>query len=413
MIEKAGAARGAARHLASLSTAVKNRALRRVAQALRERQADVMAANEADCVEARAAGMDPAMYDRLLLTAQRLEGIASDVEAVAALPDPVGEVFDMRTLPNGLLLGRKRVPIGVIGAIFESRPNVTVDIAVLALKSGNAVVLRGGKEAVRSGGALAALVSAAVVAEGVPQGAVNYIHSTDRAIVGQMARLRGYIDLIVPRGGAGLIRYVSDVATIPVITGGIGVCHTYVDRDADVDKAVKVVLNAKTRRCTICNALDTLLVHEGVAEAFLPRIGAAFAEAGVEMRCCQRSLPVLQGIQTEGGSGASVRPATEDDFGREFLSMVAAIKVVDSLDEAIEHVAVSGSGHAEAIVTENYTAAMRFLNEVDAAADGAQFGLGAEVGISTQKLHARGPMGLKELTTYKWIIFGDGHVRPA
>ena len=412
--EKGEKARQAARKLAFLSTAVKDAALEAIATGLETQQEEILAANEQDLADGREAGLSEAMLDRLLLTPERLNGMASDVRRVAALPDPVGEVFEMRTLPNGLQVGKKRVPIGVLGVIYESRPNVTVDIAVLALKSGNAVILRGGKEARRSNQALTRLVVDAITAAGVPEGAVQLIATPDRELVRDMLRANEYIDLIIPRGGAGLHRFAIENATIPVVTGGIGVCHTYVDRAADLQKAVEIAYNAKVQRPTVCNALDTLLVHRDVAPQFLPMIAQRWREAGVEMRCDPFALEVL-------GSAPDVKPATDEDFGREWLSLVASVKVVDSLDEAMDHIYRYGSGHSEAIVTEDYGAAMRFLNEVDAAVvfvnastrftDGGQFGLGAEVAISTQRLHARGPMGLKELTTYKWIVLGDGQVR--
>jgi len=347
----------------------------------------------------------------------RLEGIAQDVLAVAALPDPVGEVFDMRTLPNGLQLGRKRVPLGVIGAIYESRPNVTIDISALCLKSGNALILRGGKEAIHSNSALAGVVQQAATRAGVPEGAVQFIDNPDRALVDHLLKMGGAIDLIIPRGGAGLIKFVTENATMPVVSGGIGVCHTYVDKSADVDKAVAIAFNAKVQRPTVCNALDTLLVHQDIAQRYLPLVAAEWAKAGVEMHCDEKALSILK-----SRSSLKLVPATDEDWGKEFLALVAAIKVVNSLDKALEHIERYSSGHSEAIVTEEYQAAMRFLNEVDAACvyvnastrftDGGQFGLGAEVGISTQKLHARGPLGVKELTSYKWIIFGSGQVRP-
>ena len=347
----------------------------------------------------------------------RLEGMAGDVRSVAALPDPVGETIDARTLANGLKVGKRRVPLGVVGAIYESRPNVTIDILVICLKSGNACILRSGSEAMRSSRALAEVACAAMVEAGVPEGAVQFIDDPDRALVSAMLKMKDYIDLLVPRGGADLIRFVAEEAAMPSVTGGIGVCHTYVDRSADLDKASAIAYNAKVQRPSVCNALDSLLVHSEVATQWLPRIAAEWGEAGVEMRCDRRALSVLAPSQ-----GAKVSPASEDDWGKEFLSLVAAVKVVDSLDEALAHIERYGSGHSEAIVAEDYSAAMRFLDEVDAAAvfvnastrftDGAQFGLGVEVGISTQKFHARGPMGLKELTSYKWTIMGDGQVRP-
>jgi len=415
--EKARAAKAASRRMAYLSAEVKNKALHNVSNDLLAKQDEILAANQIDYHEAHTSGMNAAMLDRLMLSPERLEGIAKDVLAVAALPDPVGEVFDMRTLPNGLQLGRKRVPLGVIGAIYESRPNVTIDISVLCLKSGNAIILRGGKEAIHSNSALARVVQEAATRAGVPEGAVQFIENTDRALVNQMLKMRHFIDLIVPRGGAGLIKLVSENAAMPVVAGGIGVCHTYVDKSADVDKAVAIAFNAKVQRPTVCNALDTLLVHADIAQRYLPLVAAEWAKAGVEMHCDERAMAILKSIPS-----LKLAPATDKDWGKEFLSLVAAVKVVDSLDEALEHIGRYGSGHSEAIITEEYGAAMRFLNEVDAACvyvnastrftDGGQFGLGAEVGISTQKFHARGPLGVKELTSYKWVIFGSGQVRP-
>ena len=417
LLEKAQGARQAARTLACLSSETKDRALRCVAAALVARQKEILVANTADYAEAQASGMSEALLDRLRLDEARLKAMATDVLSVSALPDPVGEVFDMRTLPNGLLLGKKRVPLGVIAAIYESRPNVTIDIACLCFKAGNAIILRGGKETIRSNRVLAETVRLALVEAGVPAEAVQLIENTDRTIVGELLKMRNLIDLVVPRGGAGLINYVRENATMPVIAGGIGVCHTYVDLSADLAKAVDIVYNAKVQRPTVCNALDTVLVHREIAAAFLPPMAAALAKAGVELRCDEASLSILQ-----KQSGLKLKPAVSDDWGQEFLALIAAVKVVDSLDEALGHIASYGSGHTEAIITENYTSSMRFINEVDAAAvmvnassrfvDGGQFGLGAEVGISTQKMHARGPMGPKEITSYKWICLGSGQVRP-
>jgi len=388
---KAGAAKAASRRMAYLSAEVKNEALHNISEDLLAKKDKILAANQIDYQEAEASGMSAAMLDRLMLNPSRLESIAQDVLAVAALPDPVGEVFDMRTLPNGLIIGRKRVPLGVIGAIYESRPNVTIDISALCLKSGNALILRGGREAIHSNSALAGVVQEAAIGAGVPDGAVQFVENTDRALVNHLLKMSDFIDLIIPRGGAGLIKFVTENATMPVVSGGVGVCHTYVDKSADVN-------------------ID-------VAERCLPLVAAEWAKAGVEMHCDERALSILK-----SNPSLKLVPATDEDWGKEFLSLVAAIKVVNSLDEALEHIERYGSGHSEAIITEEYQAAMRFLNEVDAACvyvnastrftDGGQFGLGAEVGISTQKLHARGPLGVKELTSYKWIIFGSGQVRP-
>jgi glutamate-5-semialdehyde dehydrogenase len=414
---KGKAAKAASRRLAYLSTEIKNKALANIADDLLAKKDKILAANEIDYREARASGMNEAMLDRLLLNSSRLEGIARDVRTVISLPDPVGQVFDMRTLPNGLLIGKKSVPFGVIGAIYESRPNVTIDISVLCLKSGNAIILRGGKEAVHSNNALAGVVQEAATRAGIPEGAVQFIENTDRTLLKHLLKMRGTVDLIIPRGGEELQKFVSQNAAMPVISGGIGVCHTYIDKSADIAKAVAIVYNAKVQRPSVCNALDTVLVHTDIAEHYLPRMASELAKAKVELHCDERALSILK-----ADSSLKLVPATEKDWGKEFLALVAAVRVVDSLDEAMEHIARYGSGADEAIVTEDYGAAMRFLNEVDAACvyvnastrftDGGQFGLGAEVAISTQKMHARGPIGLKELTTYKWIIFGSGQVRP-
>ena len=414
---KGRAAKAAAHRLAYLSTDIKNKALHNIAADLLARKGDILAANKKDYDEAKASGMGAALLDRLMLDERRLEGIAGDTRAVAALPDPVGETFEMRTLPNGLQVGKRRVPLGVIGAIYESRPNVTVDISALCLKSGNAVILRGGKETVNSNIAIVKVIQEACQRAGMPEGCVQFIENTDRALVNHLLKMNDVIDMIIPRGGAGLIKSVTENATMPVVSGGIGVCHTYVDRSADIDKAVAIVYNAKVQRPTVCNALDTVLVHAGIDKTYLPKMAKELAKAGVEMHCDERSLAILKTDES-----LKLVPAVEEDWGKEFLALIAAVKVVDSLDGALKHIEKYTSGHSEAILTEDYGAAMRFLKEVDAACvyvnastrftDGGQFGLGAEVGISTQKMHARGPLGLKELTTYKWIILGSGQVRP-
>lgn len=418
LVAKAQAARAAFRLVRSLSTAVKNGVLYAIAEALEKEQGPVLEANALDMEGGRKAGLSEALLDRLLLDRERLAGIAQDVRNVAALPDPVGEVFDARTLPNGIQLSRRRVPLGVIGAIYESRPNVTVDISALAFKSGNTVLLRGGKEAIESNKALADLVRRSLERGGVSPEAVQFVESTDRALVEQMVKLDEYIDLLIPRGSAELIGFVAREATMPAITGGIGVCHIYVDESAEVTVADDIVFNAKVQRPTVCNALDTVLVHPSVAPEFLPRLVAHMGAAGVELRCDQRSLAL---IGPAGGSGGGVKAATDADWGVEFLSLVLAVRVVDGLEEAIEHIERYGSGHTEAIVTSDYGRAMRFVDEVDASVvlvnastrfnDGGQFGLGTEVAISTNKLHARGPMGLRELTSYKWVALGSGQVR--
>jgi glutamate-5-semialdehyde dehydrogenase len=418
LVAQAKAAKEASRKLAGLSTTVKDRALLTIAEALVARRDEVLAANAQDLERARDAGLADAPLNRLRLTAEKIEAIAADVRNVATLPDPVGEVIDGRTLPNGLQVSRRRVPLGVIAAIFESRPNVTIDIASLCLKSGNACILRGGSEAIRSNTALARIAREAEAAAAVPEGALQFVESTDRALVSELLSLRQYVDLVVPRGGEELIRFVSENATMPVLTGGIGVCHTYVDAAADLQKAVDIAVNAKTRNWSICNAMDTLLVHREVAPAFLPKLAPLWAEKGVEMRCDERALVILR----SAANGVNAVPARDSDFGHEFLAPVASVKVVDSLEEALEHIAKHGTGHSDAIVTEDYAAGRRFMDEVDTAVvywnastqftDGAQFGLGAEIIDSTQKTIARGPVGLREITTYKWYVMGAGHTRP-
>jgi glutamate-5-semialdehyde dehydrogenase len=409
-------ARMASRRLGRLSGSAKDSALASIAVELVSHEADILAANEKDMAAGRGGGLTDAVLDRLLITRETLHGMAAGVSQVQALPDPLGESFDVREAPNGLRLAKRRVPLGVVCAIYESRPNVTVDIAALCIKSGNAVILRGGKEAIHSNSTLARVIREAIDAAGLPGNAVQLIESTDRALVGRLLTMKEHIDLVVPRGGAELVRRVADEATMPAITGGIGVCHTYVDRAADVEMAVRIASNAKLSRPYVCNALDTLLVHSAIAPQLLPRIAAEWTDAGVELRCDRRALTILG-----GGAGEATVPASDGDWGTEFLSLTAAVKVVDSIDEALDHIDTYTSGHTEAIVTDSYAAANRFLDEVDAGVvmvnastrfnDGGEFGLGAEVGISTNKLHARGPIGLNELTSYKWTVTGSGQVR--
>jgi glutamate-5-semialdehyde dehydrogenase len=415
--EKGTLAKLAAKKLAFLPSETKNKAILAISKAILNRQEEILAANAKDYKEAEASGMSAAMLDRLLLTPDRLKSIAQDVETVASLPDPIGEIIEERTLPNKRHLSKRRVPLGVIGAIYESRPNVTVDISVLCLKSGNAVILRGGKEALHSNLILTRVVQDAAYGAGIPRGAIQCIESTDRTIVDQMLKMKGIIDLIIPRGGSGLIKFVAENATMAVVTGGIGVCHTYIDSSADLDKSIAIVYNAKVQRPTVCNALDTVLIHKNVADKFLPAIASELGKASVELHCDKRAMDILKQNKT-----LNVKAATENDWGKEFLALIAAVKVVDTIDEAIEHIERFGSGHSEAVVAEDKQSVQRFLNEVDAACvyanastrftDGSQFGMGAEIGISTQKFHARGPMALRELTSYKWTIIGNGQVRP-
>ena len=411
LIDKASGAKKASVVLALASTDLKNRALTAIATAIRSREKEILAANAQDVANA-----SPRIeVDRLRLTAERIAGMARDVEAVAGLADPVGETFDEVVRPNGLMISKRRVPLGVVGVVYESRPNVTSDVAAICIKTGNAVVLRGGSEALASNRSIVAAIQDGLKDAGLPETSAQLITSTDRALVQRMLKLREFIDVIIPRGGEGLIKATIENATIPVIETGAGVCHTYVDQSADQDMALRIVYNAKVRRPTICNALDTLLVHRDLAPAWLPKMAAEWGKAHVEIRADGESSRYL------GSAGAPFVPAAAEDWGKEFLSLVAAVKVVGSLDEALDHIREYGSGHSEAIVTGDDAAAARFLNEVDAAAvfvnastqftDGGEFGLGAEVGISTQKLHARGPMGLRELTTYKWIVEGTGQIR--
>lgn len=407
----------ASKKLAFLSTDIKNKALLAVAQALTIRQEEILKANKQDYESAEKSGLSTAMLDRLLLTPDRIKAIAEDVKTIASLPDPIGELIEEKTLSNGLILSKKRVPLGVIGAIYESRPNVTVDISALCLKSGNATLLRGGKESLHSNMALATIVQQTAYDAGIPEGAVQLIESTDRTLVDRLLKMKDIVDLLIPRGGAGLIKSVSENASMAVVTGGIGVCHTYVDKSANLEQATAIAYNAKVQRPTVCNALDSLLVHTAIAEHFLPMIARQWNEAGIEMHCDERAFAILRNIPS-----LNIKNATSEDWGKEFLALIAAIKIVDTIDEAIDHIATYGSGHSEAIVAADESTIERFLNEVDAACvyanastrftDGSQFGLGAEIGISTQKFHARGPMALREITSYKWVIRGTGQVRP-
>ncbi len=412
-------AKQAARRLATLGTDVKNRALLAIAGAIVANKDEILRANERDMQAAHDAGVTGYILDRLLLTPERLEQYAADVRNVAALPDPIGQGLDQRTLANGLSVSKVRVPLGVVLCIYEARPNVTIDTATLCLKAGNATILRGGKEAFNSNSTIARIIGRAAAEAGVPEGAIQFVESTDRALVPELLSMRKYIDLVVPRGG-GLIDIVLEHAKMPVLIGGVGVCHTYVDKSADLDKAVEIADNAKTRRPSICNALDTLLVHRDVAMAYLPKLAQRWAEKGVEMRCDPLALDIVTRANVANVIANAAEP---DDFGKEHLALVATVKVVDSLDEAIDLIYQYGTGHSEAIVTEDYSASRRFVQEVDTAVvyvnastqftDGAQFGLGAEIIDSTQKFHARGPVGLEEITTYKWVVLGNGQTRPA
>ncbi len=412
---KAEAARLASRKLAYTRTDIKNEALENISRYLIECQDEILKANEIDYTNALQSGMNPAMLDRLMLDEGRIQNMSQDVTRIRALSDPVGEMFDTQTMPNGMIIGKKRVPLGVIAAIYESRPNVTIDISSLCLKSGNALLLRGGKEAFYTNKALTGVVIRACGEAGLPDNSVQFIENTERNLVNYLLKMNYLIDLVVPRGGAGLIQMIRENSTIPVVAGGVGVCHTYVDSEANIDEAVDIVFNAKTQRPTVCNALDTVIVHKDIAGEYLHLLAKQLFNAGVEMRCDEKAYRIIK------DKGFDCLQATHDDWGMEFLSLIIAVKTVDNMDEAIKHIETFGSGHSEAILSQNYSSVMRFLNEVDAAAvfanastrftDGAQFGLGAEVGISTQKFHARGPLGLREITSYKWVIFGNGHIR--
>ena len=408
---KASAAKKAAAKLAVTGTAVKNKALLAMAQALLDKQDEVLAANALDMERAAAKGMKSSMLDRLKLTAARIEGMADGLRQVANLPDPVGNVLDGKTLANGLQITKVRVPLGVIGIIYEARPNVTADAAGLCLKSGNAVVLKGGSEAMESNKAVAGILSEAATLAGLPEGAIQFIDTSDRQSVQDLIHLNGLVDVVIPRGGAGLIKMVVMNATVPVIETGAGVCHTYVDASADVEMAVKIAYNAKVQRPSVCNAMETLLVHKDAAATFMPAMLAKYAEAGVEIRGDE-------GVQ---GFDKAVVPVTEEDWATEYGDLRLSVKIVDSIEEAMEHIARFGTGHSECIVTNDYGQAQLFQKTVDAAAvyvnastrftDGNEFGFGAEIGISTQKLHARGPMALPELTSTKYLICGNGQTR--
>lgn len=404
-------AREAARVLANLNTGIKNEALLAMARALEKEQATILAANDRDMVAGRGKGLSPALMDRLLLSEKRIRDMATGLRELVALPDPVGQVTSMWTRPNGLQIGRVRVPLGVIGIIYEARPNVTVDAAGLCLKTGNAIILRGGSEAFHSNQALSQIISRAAVAVGVPEGAIQFIETTGREAVKMLMRANEYLDVLIPRGGAGLIRTVLENATVPVIETGVGNCHIYIDADADLKMAADIVINAKTQRPGVCNALETLLVHEKAASRLLPSLMESLRGKGVTLRGCERTRSMVPWVEA----------ANETDWSTEYLELILAVRVVDSFEKAMEHIHTYGSKHSEAIVTQNYQAAQEFLARVDAAAvyvnastrftDGFEYGFGAEIGISTQKLHARGPMGPEQLTTFKYIIFGSGQIR--
>lgn len=416
MLEQMGiAAKAASYQLALLSSREKNQVLNKIADYLEAQTEDILRANAEDLSDARANGLSDAMLDRLALTPARLRGIADDVRQVCSLADPVGQVIDGGLLDSGLRIERRRVPLGVIGVIYEARPNVTVDVASLCLKTGNAAILRGGKETWRTNAATVKVIQQALQECGLPAAAVQVIESPDRALVGEMLKMDKYIDMLIPRGGAGLHKLCREQSTIPVITGGIGVCHIFVDDSAEIAPALKIIVNAKTQRPSTCNTVETLLVHRNIADTFLPALSKQMAESGVTLHADPAALPLLQ------NGPAKVEPVKAEQYDDEYLSLDLNVKVVADLDEAIAHIREHGTQHSDAILTRTLRHANRFINEVDSSAvyvnastrftDGGQFGLGAEVAVSTQKLHARGPMGLEALTTYKWIGFGDDTVR--
>ncbi len=404
-------ARAASREIARAGTNAKNAALNAIADELLAREAALIAENAKDLAAGRERGLDAALLDRLELNAERIAGMAEGLRQIAALPDPVGEIGEMSYRPSGIQVGKMRVPLGVIGIIYESRPNVTADAAALCLKSGNAAILRGGSEAAHSNQAIAECIRKGLELAGLPADAVQVVETTDRAAVGELISMAEYVDVIVPRGGKGLIERISADARVPVIKHLHGVCHVYIDDEADLEKAVQVAFNAKTHRYGVCNAMETLLVAEGVAEQVLPELGGMYTEKGVELRGCETTCRIL----------SDAVAATEEDWDEEYLAPILSIRVVKDMDEAIEHLHAHSSGHTESIITENITRARRFLAEVDSSsvmvnastrfADGFEYGLGAEIGISTDKIHARGPVGLEGLTSQKYIVIGDGHIR--
>ena len=397
--------------LSNLSTDIKNAALLAMARGLRKKEREILTENRKDVRAAEEKGLSPPLIERLILNSSRIENMAKGLEEVALLPDPVGETMKMWKRPNGLEIGKRRVPIGVIALIYESRPNVTAEAAGLCLKAGNSLIMRGGSEAIFSNSALGQVLSGESLKAGIPEGSISFLRTTDRQAVRELLRLNEYIDLVIPRGGESLIRMVTENSTIPVIKHYKGLCHTYIDKEAGLDMALKIAFNAKVQRPGVCNAMETLLVHQGIARKFLPPLVKKLESAGVELRGCPRVVRLVPGM----------KKANEEDWKTEYLDLILSLKIVVNLEEAVDHIHRYGSHHSEAIVTENYLAARRFLNEVDAAAvyvnastrftDGGEFGLGAEMGISTEKIHARGPMGLEELTTYKYIIYGEGQIR--
>jgi glutamate-5-semialdehyde dehydrogenase len=417
-------AQEASRSFSRASIELKNDALNNLADLLSKRQQSIIAANETDVLAGEEAGLSEALLDRLTLNPERLSGMSDDLRRVAEMPDPVGEVFDQNILPNGLQVHKQRVPIGVLGVIYESRPNVTIDIAGLAIKTGNAVILRGGSETLHSNRLLVSLIREALSQSGLSPEVIQFIDDTSRERVTELLTMHKYVDMLIPRGGAALHQYCRENSTIPVITGGIGICHLFVDQSADMNQSVQVIQNAKVQHPSVCNSLDTTLIHEAVAAEMIPLLINCLTEDGVSFKLDRLAMDYLDdknsGTETNG-SPANIQPAGKGDFDTEWLSLILGLKVVSGLDEAIEHISLHSTGHSDGILTQDETNARRFIAEVDSAAvyvnastrftDGGQLGLGAEVAISTQRLHARGPMGLRELTTYKWVIEGDYQVR--
>ncbi|CDI49112.1 glutamate-5-semialdehyde dehydrogenase [Clostridium tetani] len=421
LINKGKKAKEASRFLSSVDSNLKNKALHKMGEDLKANMNKIIEANKIDMEKGKEKGLSKALLDRLLIDEKRVNDMVNGLIEVAELPDPIGEVLNMWKRPNGINIGVKRVPLGVIGIIYEARPNVTVDATALCLKSGNAVILRGGSEAINTNKAIGKILENSAIESGLPGGTIQLIETTDREIVNKMLKLNEYIDVLIPRGGKGLIDNVVKNSTVPVIQTGVGLCHVYVDSSANLKMAQDIIVNAKTQRPGVCNALETLLVHRDVANSFLPDIVNQISKYGVKSKLCEKSFEVVKASIKDDKVLSLVSKATEEDWDTEYLDLILSIKIVDSLDEALNHIYDHGTKHSEAIITENYTNSQRFLNEVDAAAvyvnastrftDGSQFGFGAEIGISTQKLHARGPMGLTQLTTTKYIIYGNGQIR--
>lgn len=411
LTKKAGSVKTASVKLARLNTDKKNTALKCIAEEIEKNRSLIKEKNISDLKSAREKGLSSAFIDRLELTDSRIDGMIKILNDVISLKDPVGEILNMNSLPNGLKVGQMRVPVGVVGVIFESRPNVCIEVSALTIKSGNGVILRGGSDAINSNICLIEIIKKGLENAGLPDSAVEIIENTDRESVARLLKMKEYIDIIIPRGGLQLIRFVEENSVIPVIRHDLGICHTYVDEFADIDMAVKICYNAKVQRPGVCNAMETLLVHSKIAEEFLPRMRKEFDKANVELRGCEKSAKIIPGIKN----------ATEQDWNTEYLDLILSVKIVENLDEAISHINKFSSNHSDAIITDSYTNSMKFISEVDSAAcfvnastrfsDGNEFGLGAEIGISNQKLHVRGPMGLKELTAPKYIIFGNGQIR--